>query len=79
MGVRVLHQASFGGRVIHQVTSGWESPGIGSVRMRESWIRQCQDGVAKHQRQSGHTGGSGPYPDGVKTDGAKQCKVRTQR
>jgi len=42
-------------------------------------MRRRRDVVAEHQRQSGPTGRGGPSPDGVRTDGAKSGKVRTQR
>ena len=42
-------------------------------------MRRRQDGVLEHQTQSGRTGPRGPSPDGVRTDGPKQPKVRTQR
>ena len=42
-------------------------------------MRRRQDGVAEQQTQSGRTGRRGPSADGVRTDGAKERKVRTQR
>ena len=64
-----IHEAlTFGEK---EPASGRESLRSGDVRTEESCMRRRQNGIAEHHTQSGRTGGRGPSPDGVRTDGAK--------